>query len=718
MTGWPQYKIPVGSTLDLDDVRWCVTGKDQGKVFVENLEGGEITQFSMAWLQKKIEDFSCKVKTPLEEAKREELLQYTGGFERLENIKSKEERLNIRARLSVVLAIEELEKEGFKITHRFLSADGVRARLLEDAKEFSGDRHIFNKAKIGSTTSPWELPKGRTLADWLATYRRFERNEVVLMSRHHMKGPRGQERCKLSKPQLRFIQYVLSIWLRVRKPKIAPLYRKAMAKFKVSPQERAEGFVFPSLTSIYNWRHAISKLVETLAREGERHAVNLIGAGQTEIRAQSFGDEAETDQLLISLFINDDGVVRARRLSEAEENEEPAPNEIRRVWLHYMIDIATRMPLAWVLAESADSDTTMQLVRMATRSKEREKIKYGCKGTPAPPVRLRKVISDNGNAVRNGKVAAALLGMGTIYKTVRAYNSNDKPHVESGFRTFEFQVAGFENGYTGGKPGALPGSDPRGEATLTLEAFNRTITQYFIDEAPHQKHHGTGMYCATPAQKLREVTKKHREIETPDVDKRQIQLGITKEFTINGQGVQPFGLPFNSTALQLFDGGKGKKVLVHIDPDRLHYALITAEGYTGDPIKAHISMTAVRDCTLAQFLQIKQDAVEADPHLKEIDDQVLQDALKRRAEASGMFPDSDDPLNYTRLAELERRAERLGRVECRPKKPYTGTVRAGSIMDHAKSVSAAKNTPGAPASEAGTESSKDKTFAKITESKL
>ncbi|MBT52695.1 MAG: hypothetical protein CMF72_04690 [Mameliella sp.] len=718
MIGRPQYKIPVGSTLDLDDVRWSVTGKDQGKVFVVNLESGEISKFSLAWLQKKIEDFSCKVKTPLEEAKREELLQYTGGFDRLENIKSKEERLNIRARLSVVLAIEELEKEGFKTTHRFLSTDGVRARLLEDAIAFSGDRHIFNKAKIGSTNSPWDLPKGRTLADWLATYCYFDRNEVVLMSRHHMKGPKGQERCKLSKPQLRFIQYVLSIWLRVRKPKLAPLYRKAMAKFKVSPQERAEGFVFPSLTSIYNWRHAISKLVETLAREGERQAVNLIGAGQTEIRAQGFGDEVETDQLHISLFINDAGVVRARRLTKAEENEEPAPNEIRRVWLHYMIDIATRMPLAWVLAESADSDTTMQLIRMATRSKEREKIKYGCKGTPAPPVRLRKVVSDNGNAVRNGKVAAALLGMGTIYKTVRTYHSNDKPHVESAFRTFEFQVPGFENGYTGGEPGALPGSDPRGEASLSLEAFYGTINRYFIDEAPHQEHRGTGMYGATPAQKLRQVAKKHREIKAPDVENRQIQLGITKEFTINSQGVQPFGLPFNSTALQQFDGAKGKKVLVHIDPDRLHYALITAEGYAGEPIKAHISMTAVRDCTLPEFLQLKQDAVDADPHLKDMDDQVLQAALKRRAEASGMFPDSGDPLNYTRLAELERRAERLARVECRPTESYAGTVRAGSIMDHARSVSAAKNTSETPASETGTESPKHKTFDKITESKL
>ena len=669
----------LGSTLDLEGVRWSVTGKDHGKVFVESLESGEIAQFSLDWLRKKIEDFSCRVVTPLEEAKREELREYTGGVDRLEQIKCKDERLNVRAKLCVVLAIEELENEGYKMTHRYLSTDGVRTRIIRAGKELAGDKDIFKKTKIGSTHSPWDLPQGRTLADWLETYRYFGRNEVVLMNRHHMKGPRGRKRCKLSGAQVRFVRYLLAIWTRVRKPKLAPLYRKAMARFKISPQERAAGFVCPSLTSVYNWRHALSPLVESLGRDGEQQGPNFVAAGQTEIRAQFFGEEAETDQVLVSLFINDDGIVRARKLSKEEEEQEPAKNEIRRVWLHYMIDVATRMPLAWILAETADSDTTMQLIRMATRSKERERIRYGCEGTPAPAVRLRKVVSDNGTAVRNGKVAAALIGMGTIYKTTRTYHSNDKPFVESAFRTFEFQVVGFENGYTGGKPGALPGSDPRGEASLCLEEFYRTMTRYFIDEVPVQKHRGTGMNGATPAQKLREVVKKHRGIEAPDVTNRQIQIGITKGFTVNKLGVQPFGLPFNSTELQHYDQGTKKKVLVHIDPDRLHEVLITAEGYTGLPIRAHLSMTSVRDCTLVEFLMAKKEAIEADPHLKEIDDQILRNALARRAEASGMFPDSDDPANYTRLADLERRAQRLASVECRPTGSHEETMRAFAI---------------------------------------
>jgi putative transposase len=452
MSAKPQYKVPIGSTLDLDGVRWNVTGKDQGKIFVESLESGEIAQFLTEWLQQKIADFSCRVVTPREEAKREELREYTGGIEHIEQIKGEGERLVVRAKLGVVLAIEELEEKGFRTTHRFLSTEGARSRLKAKARELVGDQDDFDKAEIGSTKSPLELPKGRTLSDWLATYRHFDRNEAVLMNRHHMKGPKGHNRCKLNGAQVRFVEYLLSIWMRERKPKLAPLYRMAMRKFKVSPEERAAGFVFPSLTSIYNWRHAISKFVEVLAREGERNAPNLIAAGQTEVRAQFLGEMAETDQLLVSLFINDDGIVRARQLSKKEESEEPAPNEIRRVWLHYMIDVATRMPLAWVLAETADSDTTMQLIRMATRSKEREKIRYGCQGTPVPPVRLRKVVSDNGTAVRNGKVAAALLGMGTTYVTTRTYHSNDKPFVESAFRTFEFQVVGFENGLLAASP--------------------------------------------------------------------------------------------------------------------------------------------------------------------------------------------------------------------------------------------------------------------------
>lgn len=713
------YKVPVGSTLILGDAHAHVLAKDGGFVTVEMHESGELAQYSMDWIQENLRKQTFRLKTSDEELKRAELKDFTGGVLFVSQIKNEQERINIKGRLCLVQALEELEKEvGHKLSHNFLNADGVRSRVIERAKEIAGDRHIFNKAQVGSTNEPWTVPRGRTLADWLKTYRHFDRNEVVLMSRNHLKGRKGKRRSRLSTRQIQFIGWVLKIWLRVRKPKLAPLYRLAMPKFKLTERDRVEGFTFPSLMTVYNFRNALSEFVKTVGREGVRHATNLIGAGKTELQYIEYGEAAETDQLLISFFINDDGLVRVRALSAEEAEQEPAPNEIRRVWLHYMLDLATRMPLAWVLAESADSDTTMQLLRMATRSKERERVRYGCKAEPAPPVQIKQVISDNGSAVRNEKVVGALLGMGITYKMTRTYHANDKPFVESAFGPFEGQVVGFEDGYTGGRPGALPGSDPRGEARLTLDDLNGLVTRFFIDEVPHHEHRGTGMFGATPKQKLREVCKKYGGIEFVDTDRRLLHLGHKKELTVNSEGVQPFGLPFNSSELQNFDAGKKKKVTVHLDPDCLHKVLITAPGHTGDPIAADISMTSVRDLTLQEFLDLKQEAVEADPDLKAVDDQILWDARKRRAGACGMFPDSTNPLNYGRDADLERQAERLASVETRPPSARVGTVPPGSITD--RSHPAARRKPSSedpPPPEQG-QGGSPKKFGKITRSKL
>jgi hypothetical protein len=104
--------------------------------------------------------------------------------------------------------------------------------------------------------------------------------------------------------------------------------------------------------------------------------------------------------------------------------------------------------------------------------------------------------------------------------------------------------------------------------------------------------------------------------------------------------------------------------------------------------------------------------------LKEVDDRILSEALARRAEQSGMFPDSDDPANYTRLADLERRAQRLISVECRPKGNLLGTVGAGSIMDHARNASATINSQVEANSSSAQERPTRKTHRKITESKL
>ena len=173
-----------------------------------------------------------------------------------------------------------------------------------------------------------------------------------------MKGPSGEQSSKLSDLQVQFVKYVMNLWHRTSKPPLAPLYWDAQTQFKVDPADRAQGFVFPSITTVWNWLNAISHAVKVIGREGSRHAINSVGAGTTEVSALMFGEKAETDQVYLSIFVNDKGLTDARELDPKEEGEELAPNEIRRVWLHYMLDIATRYPLAWVWKQ------TMQRIKV------------------------------------------------------------------------------------------------------------------------------------------------------------------------------------------------------------------------------------------------------------------------------------------------------------------------------------------------------------------
>ena len=74
-----------------------------------------------------------------------------------------------------------------------------------------------------------------------------------------------------------------------------------------------------------------------------------------------------------------------------------------------MLDVATGMPLGWVVAETPNADAALALFRMATRDKSREKRVYGCRGEPAAAVGLMHVKNDNGPGLRNSTTVEPLL---------------------------------------------------------------------------------------------------------------------------------------------------------------------------------------------------------------------------------------------------------------------------------------------------------------------
>ncbi|SLN26337.1 Integrase core domain protein [Roseivivax jejudonensis] len=677
MTSTPLYKVPSGSRLVLEGRHWLVTGREEYGYAVEGVEDGECLTLSYARVDSAIKERVCEVIKPADAEVREALVKFTGGLEIFEQL-SPEQQDTVRARLAIVTAMDELEAEGLRLTQRSISEKGaLRSTLLNRATELSKGRKFIEAARGGKFKRLFQCPQGRTLARYRQNYHRYGRNPVALIDRDHLKG-RPAER--LSYLQERFIDYIIEQWNRVEKPTLATLVEDAKPVFHVPPEQIADGFKFPSITTIRARIKAMSEVVKAIGRSGVRHATNLKGAGSTDVRALMYGEKAEIDQVYLSIFTDDSGAVRSRVINPNEVDEDLAENEIRRLWLHAMFDVATHLPLASIIAETADADHSQALLRMATRDKTREKVRYECKRDPAPAVHIAMATADNGSATRNGAIYASQLGMGTVVELGRAYHATDKPCVERAFGTMQWQVLNFLPGYTGSRPGELEGYEPKKSAKLTRDQLYGIITRFLVDDYSHSEHRGTGMFNATPWEKLEEAVSVYGGIDAPSQMRRCLHLGVKTQASTTSEGVLAFYLPFNSTELQRYAGGTSKRVTIHMDPDDLRKAYVTAEKHD-KVIEVDLRMTALQDLTLEEAIEVMEAACRRDPKAQELHDRHLHEVRKRFAQESGFFPDSRDPSNYQTMDKLRRRADRLAQVEMRPTGITGPTAPPGQVTD-------------------------------------
>ncbi|WP_142081065.1 Mu transposase C-terminal domain-containing protein [Roseinatronobacter monicus] len=306
--------------------------------------------------------------------------------------------------------------------------------------------------------------------------------------------------------------------------------------------------------------------------------------------------------------------------------------------------------------------------------------------------------------------------------TSRSSRATDKPHIETLFGTTQWDAVNFLPGYTGSRPGELKDYDPKGSAKITSDELYGTLTRYLVDEYSHKPHRGTGMFEATPWEKLQDIVKTYRGIDAPTQRQRCLHLGVKSYATTTSEGVKAFNIPFNSTALQAFAGGTARKVTIHLDPDDLRHAYVTAEGH-GDTIRVDLSMTAFADLTLEEAIRLMEEAAVRNPKSQELHDAHLKEVRARRARESGFLPDTRNPSNYLTTTQLRRRADQLSQVSIRPQGVARLTARPGHVTDRAGTtptyiVGAQKASPSSSSTNAPKPRPGGKTFAPIKDSKL
>ncbi|HEY9037876.1 MAG TPA: transposase family protein [Roseovarius sp.] len=313
----------------------------------------------------------------------------------------------------------------------------------------------------GGKSNDWFMYQGRTLIKYLNIYDSIgpeDDSVAALASLDHLKGNETQR----ITPRLREIMTKAweEVGLDLKGPGVANVFKHLEMLVLEENQSRKrnglELLIVPSQKTLRAHRDDLLSPSEyLLATKGERYSRNKRGRGSTDIRALMIAEMVEIDECKASLITSakEKGYWHTLAVEDQEALKQIDEDIRSRLSILVMIDIASRMPLAWIVSDQPRTEATLALLRMATRDKTKEKVIYGCDGDPTPAMGLGMIKNDNGVGLRNAKIKQVLLGSGASSTDARTYASSDKPYVERMFGTVESVLLKLIHGYTGRKPG-------------------------------------------------------------------------------------------------------------------------------------------------------------------------------------------------------------------------------------------------------------------------
>jgi putative transposase len=549
-------------------------------------------------------------------------------------------------------------------TVRGLGMPAARKFIAEQTSLLLGEKVYTAPPRGGDGVKGRLLYKGRTIYDYYQVYIDLPMNDrraEAFVTLQHFRGNRT------SRLPLQTLRMMTESWEKVGLDKKDPTVANVHAYLEVLIKETNDKrvinglpkLVVPSQRTLRRHRDSLVTPTEYLiAVKGPREARNKNGRGSSDIRALMIGELCGMDEQKMSLVTSAKEEGFWHGLSDDEKSAyEAADKDIRkRLHLVIMFDVASRMPLAWIITENPNAEATLALLRMATGDKTREKLRYGCVNEPASGCGILLLRNDNGVGLRNSSVISSLMGIDTINMNTRTYSPTDRAPDERGLNTFEFRFFKSLPGYTGRRPGDLPGYDAIKNGVIDVEMLYGMLTRYLVDEYPFERHHGGGMFGRRPWDVYQQINETRGQVAVPDPHMRRIHLGWEVEVTPSDEGVRVFeGIWFNSDELQVvreeqfFKG----KVKVFVDPDNLNIATVIMPGFR-DPIEVILQTTAFADMTLGEVLQLvaeyRRDAYgSADIY----EDRLLEARSRRYADISSIGVEHDLPRSYTTIEECK-----------------------------------------------------------------
>ena len=608
-----------------------------------------------------------------------------GGFQYRQQL-SEDLQDQIDLRKAIVVGVDHFVEAGAKVTAAGLDRDQNRRAIRNVASRLYKTQPINLAPRGGSIRLVAFMPKGRTVMAYRKRYIESGYDEMALVDQAWFRGNRTSR--ILTRMRELMTLAIEQVHLDLKKPNVSAALRRLRTLTTEENAKRKLNGLTPlkpvTHKSMAQHIRMIGSTALAIARDGERAVANNRSRGATDTRGLMIGEQIEIDECKLSLIT----VARTNgwweRLSRDEQGTlEEIDKIIRtRLWLVLMLDVATRMPLAWVLTGTPSKEATLEALRMATRDKTRGKVIYGCESDPMPAVGIGCLRGDNGYGIRNAAVKAATLGILGQSLDARTYHGVDKPYLERMFGSMESILINLIHGYTGRKAGALPGYDPMRNGVLDCQELYGLITRYLVDEYPNERHYGATMMGRRPIQMKGYINHNYGAVRESSPHDRRIHLGWENEATITDEGVKVFGLSYTSPDLQAISDQVEGKVSVFSDPDCTNHVTVLIKGHM-DPILADLSWTAMSDMTIPEFLAIAEAARAEDPEETENFEALLARVRGDRFDRfHAISLEHKLARSYMTIAEAQKKAEVvMAGVQSPRRKALPGTAQPGSIAD-------------------------------------
>jgi putative transposase len=693
-----KFAFPAGAEVTLGGSRMILSGMNETGYRAQDLETGEIRTVAFQSLVDRLR-LPGTVIDVLNATTGNRQKQRLGGYSSASHL-SDAQRAVANFHVAICQAVQIIQDQvrtetgDVNFAFSISKASAARERIANVVSGLIGEKvHLVPPRGGKSKARHWYLYTGRIIMDKFKAFIALRDDESAhdeLVPLEHLKGNR------IPRITHRTRELMTQAWeevgLNTKKPSVAAVKRHLamliVEENRVRRRNELADLITPSNATLSAHRdEMIGATAYHIATVGEREAKKRRGRGSTDIRALVPGEYVEIDECKASLIVSAKALGLWEHLGEQDKKIlEQIDQEIRlRLYILVMIDVATRMPLAWVISDQPKAEATLALLRMATRDKEREARRFRCVGQAVGGIGIAHIKADNGPGLRNTTSVAAIVGCEGMITYARAHSPAERSYIERMFGTTENVLFRLIHGYTGRKPNDLPGYDAQENGVLDIEELMGILTRFMIDEYPLMRHRGIDMGGRRPIDVWNELQETRGCFRPLDPGKRRIQLGWEVNATPTDEGVRVFsGLWFNSEKFQekLEEARYHGKVRVFVDPEDITCATVLIPKIK-EPVDVVLQVTAFADLSLPEVLELLEIWRREDPRATEIyEDRLASIRRARHDQLYAIGVERKLKRSFSTFEECEKKARDLFRgARVIGSAPLAGTTPAGMITD-------------------------------------